>query len=242
MSMSDMTIERPARAAGTHRNYRMLKHSFRVSALLAFLLCVGFLIFAHAVSTAPGSSLRQADGSESETKRTADGIVALTGGEERIAEAVKLLAERRARRLLITGVNPGTTKPELVSLNPRSARLFQCCVDLDKRALDTRDNATETTLWARQQGFRSLIVVTSSYHMPRSLIELRQVMPDVDLIPYPVKAPTLRGEDWWGDRRTLWVLAREYVKLLTALARYAAHQLIEGGAENSNRVVNARMG
>lgn len=231
MAMTDVTVKAPARSGEKRGYYRMLKHSFRALAFLVLLLCVGFLIFAQGVSTPPATS-----------NRVADGIVALTGGEERIAEAVKLLADGRARRLLITGVNPSTTKPELVSLNPRSATLFNCCVDLDKKALDTRDNATETTHWVRQRGFRSLIVVTSSYHMPRSLIELRQAMPDVDLIPYAVAPPALRGKRWWADRYTIWVLAREYVKLVTALSHFVMHRLLGGEAGDSTRMVNARMG
>lgn len=231
MATTDATIAAQGQSEGERSNFRMLKHGLRVFALLLFLLCAGFLVFAHGVSRLPPA-----------TARPADGIVALTGGEERIAEAVKLLANGRARRLLITGVHPGTSKVQLVGLNPQSAPLFRCCVDLDKKALDTRDNATETTIWARRQGFRSLIVVTSSYHMPRTLIELRQAMPDADFIPYPVRSPALRCEGWWKDRYTVWVLAREYVKLLTALSRFTAHWLLDGKSEQTDRFLNARMG
>ena len=102
--------------------------------------------------------------------------------------------------------------------------MFRCCVDLDKRALNTKSNAFETTAWVRQQGFRSLIVVTSTYHMPRTLIELRQAMPDVELLPYPVKSPRLE-EQWWSDPRTAWVLGKEYLKFITAFARYWAEPI-----------------
>jgi uncharacterized SAM-binding protein YcdF (DUF218 family) len=142
---------------------------------LAFFM--GFALFAHSVSVMPDYSLQ-----------SADAIVALTGGEDRIFEAVRLLAWGKARRLLISGVNRTTSKPELISLNAldgRDAVLFRCCVDLDKRALNTVDNAMQTAAWVKNHGFRSLIVVTSNYHMPRSLIELRQHMPDVEMIPYP---------------------------------------------------------
>jgi uncharacterized SAM-binding protein YcdF (DUF218 family) len=178
--------------------------------------------------------------------RPADGIVVLTGDEDRISEAVKLLAEGKARRLLISGVNKSTRIPELISLNTagwRQAYLFGCCVDLDKRALNTEDNAFETTMWVRRRGFHSLIVVTSTYHMPRTIIELRQTMPEVELVPYPVKAPRLE-QHWWTDPRTAWVLGKEYMKFLTAVARYAANSLTNenGAAESRTRTVNARLG
>jgi uncharacterized SAM-binding protein YcdF (DUF218 family) len=219
-------------AAPSSRLRRIFIHALRVSAVLAALLFAGFVVYAQAVSRSPAGQGAHADG-----------IVALTGGEERIAEAVRLLAEGRAKRLLISGVNPSTSKLELIGLNPRSERLFRCCVDLDKRAIDTRDNALQTTAWARKQGFHSLIVVTSSYHMPRSLIELRQTMTDVELIPYAVKPPALQCDRWWSDRTTLFVLAKEYIKLVTAVSRYAAYRLFGGeNTASATRVAHARVG
>ena len=64
--------------------------------------------------------------------------------------------------------------------------MFECCVDIGYEAQDTPGNADETMHWAADQGFSKLIIVTSSYHMPRSLTELGRVMPDVRLVPYPV--------------------------------------------------------
>ena len=213
----------------------ILSHAVSVVAFFALLLICGFFVFAYVISVITPSSLRDADG-----------IVALTGDEVRIHEAVRLLANGKAKRLLILGVYPTTNKPEIISLNTidwGDAPLFRCCVDLDKRALNTESNAVETTLWVRQRGFRSLIVVTSDYHMPRSLVELHQSMPDVKLIPYPVRS---RGPDasWWSHPRTAWVLAKEYMKFVTALARYAANSLAGGGekAEAHYRIADARAG
>jgi uncharacterized SAM-binding protein YcdF (DUF218 family) len=156
---------------------------------------------------------------------------------------VRLLAEGKGRRLLISGVNKTTRAPQIISLNAASGReasFFRCCVDLGKWALNTEENAFETTEWARAKGFRSLIVVTSTYHMPRALIELRQAMPGVELLPYPVKAPRLE-EQWWSDSRTARVLAKEYLKFITAFARYGANSVLGGGvkAEHGTTMINA---
>ena len=79
--------------------------------------------------------------------------------------------------------------------------------------------------------------------MPRSLIELRQSMPDVELIPYPVKAPRLEAQ-WWSDSRTAWVLGKEYIKFITAMARYAANHMASGQEKTvtNHQVINARAG
>jgi uncharacterized SAM-binding protein YcdF (DUF218 family) len=208
-------------------------HSLRVISAFTLLLICGFFAFAHWVSRLPSSDLR-----------VADGIVALTGDEDRISEAVRLLAGGKARRLLISGVNRSTNKPEIISLNNvgrDGAHLVRCCVDLGKRALNTEGNAFETTAWVRKRGFRSLIVVTSNYHMPRSLIELRQSMPDVELIPYPVRAPRLEAR-WWSNPRTAWVLGKEYMKFVTAMARYAANYVVSDPERTGahHQVVDAR--
>lgn len=151
--------------------------------------------------------------------RNADAIVALTGGQSRVSDATDLLARGSARRLLITGVHPQTSRGEIARKLGASRGLLECCVDLDRDALNTVGNAVETRRWVREHGFRSIIVVTSAYHMPRALVEIRQRLPDVRLVPYPVASATLQLDRWWDHRPTLRVLAGEYVKYLVSLAR-----------------------
>jgi uncharacterized SAM-binding protein YcdF (DUF218 family) len=115
----------------------------------------------------------------------ADGIVALTGEDARLVPAVALLEDGAAPRLLISGVFPGTTKADLKTLTHGGSH-FDCCADLGFEARDTRGNALEAAAWTRAHRFHSLIVVTASYHMPRSLVEFEAAMPHVKLIAYPV--------------------------------------------------------
>jgi uncharacterized SAM-binding protein YcdF (DUF218 family) len=178
-----------------------------VAALAA--LAGGFLWFAFHVAR-----------EESPLDRVADGIVALTGGASRISDAVELLASGRGRRLLITGVGPATNTAELMRLAPDHQRWFGCCIDLDYAAANTVGNAVETRRWARERGFRSLVVVTSSYHMPRAMLEISHRLPDVTLIPFPVVTGQIRAEPWWFlHPGTTKILVFEYLKLLAAAAR-----------------------
>jgi uncharacterized SAM-binding protein YcdF (DUF218 family) len=183
-----------------------------VVAALSGSLCVafmaGFVSFVREVPTEERTEVGQAVG-----------IVALTGGAERLADAISLLAKGRAGRLLITGVNPETSAEELTRRVPRFASFADCCVDLDYRAANTLGNAVETHGWVRQRGFRSLIVVTSGYHMPRALMELERLLPDVSLIPYPVVTPRLKDGAWWRDPAAARLMAAEYVKYLAASAK-----------------------
>ena len=192
----------------------LLRSLLFATVLLIALFAIGFVLFANSIERAQNND-----------DVRADGIVVLTGGEARIDRAVNLLAEGRAKRLLISGVHPSTTTGQLQKRNPKSGPLFRCCIDLDKQALNTSGNADETQVWAQRQDFDSLIVVTSSYHMPRTLLELRRAMPDVDLIPYAVVPSKMNLSNWWNDSETTRRLFLEYVKLIPALARYGMAQL-----------------
>jgi len=148
-----------------------------------------------------------------------DGIVALTGGSQRIGDAIDLLACGYAGRLLITGVNEHTSKGEIARLNPGQRRLFDCCVDLDYRARNTVGNAVETRRWMDGNRFGSLIVVTSNYHMPRTLLELDAALPGAEKVPFPVVHEGTQADDWWRNPATARLLASEYVKYVAGWQR-----------------------
>ena len=150
--------------------------------------------------------------------RSADGIVVLTGGALRISDAIELLAAGRGRRLLISGANRSTNQSEIARLNPEFARVVGCCVDFD-RSLNTLGNAIETRRWAQSRGFRSLIVVTSSYHMPRAMAEIAHQLPDATLIAFPVVSDRRRSEPWWGNTATIRFMVTEYLKYMYAQLR-----------------------
>jgi uncharacterized SAM-binding protein YcdF (DUF218 family) len=172
-------------------------------------LAAGFVMFARAVAGyLPGASAPRADG-----------IVVLTGGDLRLSAGVRLLKEGRGARLLISGVNPQTSRKDLRVLSGLSHRLFAARVDID-HAHTTVGNAEGTRAWAAAKGYRKLIVVTSSYHMPRSLTELARAMPGVILMPYAVVPTRFKPERWWMDGFTTRVLLAEYAKFLPSAARY----------------------
>jgi uncharacterized SAM-binding protein YcdF (DUF218 family) len=180
----------------------------------------GFVMFARAVAGyVPGPPTR------------ADAIVVLTGGELRLTAGAKLLREGHGERLLISGVNPQTTHADLKRLSGLPERLFADRVDVDY-AHTTSGNAHETSAWAKAKGYTRLIVVTSSYHMPRSLTELGRAMPGVVLIPHPVVSSKFNARRWWRDALTARVLLAEYVKFLPSAARYGLARLLrwEGAA------------
>lgn len=192
-----------------------LRFIFDLMLLCVVLLCIGFIIFA-----------RNLERTQEPPVRAADGITVLTGGGSRIDEAMKLLANHKANRVLITGVYKKTTKETLKSSASQGDQLFSCCVDLDYEARNTIDNATETAEWVAKHKYTSVIVVTSNYHMPRALAELGRAMPGVTLIPYSVVDNNVHLKHWWAYPGTAKLLVSEYLKYLPAVARLGATNLM----------------
>ena len=173
--------------------------------LLIALLCVlvaDFFAFRSRVR-----SLEPADASS-----RADAIVVLTGGSGlRIAEGMRLLEAGQGERMLITGVNRAISAEEVANRAGGPAALYECCVDIGYVAETTRGNALETADWVRANGFGSILVVTSNYHMPRSMILLSEVMPDTELKPAPVHT-RLDPDKALSDLRSFRGLVTEWAK------------------------------
>lgn len=161
--------------------------------------------------------------------RPADAIVVLTGGASRVTDGMQLLSQGHGRRMLISGVNRTTSADELRRTLPSGEALLDCCVDLGRKALNTWGNAIEVAEWTRQRDFRSLIVVTSAWHMPRALYELNRIMPEVELLAYPVVTDKMQDVRWWSEPQTAKLLMKEYVKYLLAHAKIRPLQAVAPG-------------
>lgn len=187
---------------------RLMRGTLTAAIVLLMLFGGGFVWF-----------VRNVPETEVSLNRNADGIVVMTGGASRISDAIELLANGHGKRLLISGVHRTTSATEIARINPQFERFVACCVDLDHSAINTVGNATETRRWARGRGFSSLIVVTSAYHMPRTMAELGKQMPDVTLVPFPVVTEKLRNEPWWSSAPTARLILSEYAKFVVAQLR-----------------------
>ncbi|WP_173933367.1 YdcF family protein [Chelativorans sp. Marseille-P2723] len=177
---------------------------FSIGAFLA-----GFAVFAdHVAHLEPPRELQ-----------SADGIVVLTGGQSRIDAGLGLLKAGKGRRLLISGVNPIARADDLRMATGSDTDLFRCCVDIDRAALNTIGNAEESAKWASANTYGSIIIVTNNYHIPRSLLEMRRILPGADLHPYPVVNTPLTVGAWLTNPDALRVLMTEYAKYLASLAR-----------------------
>jgi uncharacterized SAM-binding protein YcdF (DUF218 family) len=153
-----------------------------------------------------------------------DAIVVLTGGSLRLRSGLELLREGKGGKLFVSGVNPQVDLDDVLRVS-RTRDWALCCIVLGHDAENTLGNAHETAQWIRQQGFRSLRLVTSWYHMPRSLLEFDRAMPGIEIVPHPVFPEQVEQGRWWTQRGTAALLVGEYLKYLAALSRPAVEWL-----------------
>ncbi len=192
-----------------------MRRLLRLAAFLALIWVIGLVLF-----------IAELPESVEQPERHTDAIVVPTGGSERLQEGMRLLIHGLAAKLFISGVNVDTKIGDLVASLPAGAErpstaLVDCCIVIGHAADSTLGNAAETAAWMKAEGFHSLRLVTADYHMPRSLLEFRRAMPDVEILIHPVFPDQVKRSTWWRSPGTASLLIGEYDKYLLALARSA---------------------
>jgi uncharacterized SAM-binding protein YcdF (DUF218 family) len=150
-----------------------------------------------------------------------DAIVVLTGGSARLKTGLTLIAEKRAKKLFVSGVYRGVDVAELLRVSRQSPDEVACCIVLGYSAESTRGNAVETARWMADEDFASLRLVTANYHMPRSLVEFRAAMPGIELVAHPVAPEHVMLDEWWHWPGTAGLMVSEYNKYLFAVLHAA---------------------
>lgn len=144
-----------------------------------------------------------------------DGMVIFTGGKTRLKTALSLFQQKKSKYLLISGANPESPSKDIVGQSPVIPE-----ITLGYEALNTSGNAKETAAWVKENHIKTLRLITSNYHMPRSLFELRHLLPDVKIFPQPVIGSRFSKVFWWTHRPTLFLVVQEYHKFLYVFFRH----------------------
>jgi len=197
--------------ANKRRRARWLAALATLAGTVVLALALGFLWF-----------VQQLPDRVAETQRHTDAIVVLTGGSGRVGQGLQLLAQGKADKLFVSGVYQGVDVAELLRVSQQDPEHLACCVALGYEAGTTEGNAIETAEWMRAQGYESLRLVTAAYHMPRSLLEFRRRMPEIEIVPHPVFPEHVKQDDWWRWPGSTHLLVGEYGKYVVARLRALA--------------------
>jgi len=195
------------------RRRRRLLPRLLTIVLIAFLAWLGGLVYF--ATLIPGRV--------DEVAAPTDGIVVLTGGSDRLSEGLRLLADGKAKQLLISGVHREATLDDLLKIGAPTPNLspetIRCCITIGYQAGNTAGNATEAAAWAAAKGIRSLRLVTADYHMPRSQLEFSLAMPDVRILPHPVFPEVVKRDEWWLWPGSASLVVSEYHKYAATRVR-----------------------
>jgi uncharacterized SAM-binding protein YcdF (DUF218 family) len=221
----------PTGHAGRGAVGRRLLQRPRAVVLLLLLACGGVL-WLYGLS----SFIRMIPLAVTDPASRTDAIVVLTGGKDRVATGLRLLADNKAERVFVSGVHPGVDAARLISVtadaeaaetgegssnageNRTSGARAELLsrIDTGERARNTAGNAAESAAWLKHRGYSSLRLVTASYHIPRSLLEFRAALPGVRIVPHPVFSQPIEPGRWWRQPAMALLLIKEYNKLLLA--------------------------
>lgn len=113
-------------------------------------------------------------------KPIADAAVVLTGRRGRIAEGNILVQKGLANKLFISGVHKCVRYTDLTSAE------YATPEGIGYNARNTAQNADEIAQWQKQYCWRTIRLVTDAMHMPRSLLHVRTVCPDMLVIPHAI--------------------------------------------------------
>lgn len=196
--------------------YRFTTVFIKPLLLLLLLWAIGFLWFASLVP-------EEVEAPDSPT----DAIVVLTGGSKRVAAGVDLLKAQKAKRLLISGVDEKVGTKSLERVVSKWPKEMQSFIDLGHAARDTRENSLEAKEWVDKNHFKSLRLVTSSYHMVRSHAEFRHAMPEIEIVDHPVFLHEVRSGGWWYSALTDSAVLGEYHKFVFATIRILCHDMLK---------------
>jgi uncharacterized SAM-binding protein YcdF (DUF218 family) len=195
---------------GVRRHRRKAQAAILVGTLLVAAWVAGLVWFT-TILPEPGP----------EPRARSDAIVVLTGGSDRLAAGLRLLADGHGKKLFVSGVYRGVDVTALLRVARQAPSELECCIVLGYEADNTSGNARETAEWMARERYSSLRLVTASYHMPRSVLEFRSAMPRAAIVPHPVFPERFRQEEWWRWPGTAAIILSEYHKYLLARARLA---------------------
>lgn len=186
----------------------MIKKIFLFSALgILVLWTLGLIIFGYSINHFT-----------TDQSTHTDAIVVLTGGRNRIPEAVRLLNLKLSNHLFISGVDKDTSLRNII----HTQKLFphpDSVIEIGHNATDTIGNAEETLNWSKTHNISSLRLVTSNYHLSRALIEFKHFMPQTTIVAHPAFSDHIEKK-WWTSWQTFSLICKEYNKLIYAFIKY----------------------
>jgi uncharacterized SAM-binding protein YcdF (DUF218 family) len=149
----------------------------------------------------------------------AEAIIVLTGGRNRINNALKIYKNNNEKqKLLISGVNSKVNIKRILNFYNLNIKNIDN-ISIGHDAKDTVGNAKESAKWIRKNNIKSVLLVTSDYHIARAKLELKIEDKNVNIIEYPIHSPFVK-KPYWKNIGSFCLISIEYTKYLITKIKY----------------------
>ena len=139
-----------------------------------------------------------------------DGIAVLTGGKGRIDLGLELFIRNKNLRLIISGVDKKVSDKSIIPYNIKN----KTRITIDKVSETTYENAKIINEWTSKYKLQNVTVITSYYHMPRSMMLIKSLTPSINFYAYPVEKKVSNKISFRESMPYYFFLTEEYVKYL----------------------------
>jgi len=148
-----------------------------------------------------------------------DAVVVLTGGSNRVEEGLEIMAQHGCQNLFISGVNKNVSRHDILKRIQKNKSAKGCQLELGYKARNTHENAQEVIAWLKKKNYKSIVLVTAYYHLPRSILEFRSIAPNLKIQAYAVFPDSFINNSREAILKRTVKLFKEYHKLIGAWLR-----------------------
>ena len=187
---------------------------------IGVVLFMATLIVATSLFLAPNNLMNCSD-TPNELKGCgkADVIIAVSGGDTaaRTQTAINLYQNGWAPKLIFSGAAADTSGPSNAEVMRRQAidqGVPESAVLIEETSQNTKENAIETKGIIQDKHLKSAIVVTSGYHMKRTILEFQSQAAEVEFRAYPTSGDSAWGVWWWLSPWGWYLSLSETIKII----------------------------
>ena len=170
-----------------------------ISSLFILFLIYGFVTF-----------LKKIQYDQVNFNSQTDGIAVLTGGKGRISLGLELFNKNNNLRLIISGVDKKVSDKSIIPNNLKG----KSSITIDKVSESTYENAKIINEWTSKYKLQNVTIITSYYHMPRSMMLIQALTPTINFHAYPVEKKVSNKISFKENIPYYFFLTEEYIKYL----------------------------
>ncbi|MBI3968920.1 MAG: YdcF family protein [Chloroflexi bacterium] len=162
----------------------------------------------------------------SDPPQTADAIVVFAGGvgesgrpgagyQERVRYAIDLYKTGKAPVMVfVSGSAPAFEETEVMKLLALAYGVPESAIVLEKESASTYEYVTNVNRILRQRGWRSILLVTSPYHMRRAMWTWQKAAPEVAVTAAPIPYSQFYDHGIGASSEQIGGIAHEYLSLV----------------------------